>query len=533
MNLNQSSAMVQPKNTLASQILNEDSDGTTSTKNDHLCNQCGKGFRWHSSLARHQRYEHFSGNTVKLNKGQSETPMTDRSAQFTRSHICSQCGATFQFLSDLAQHKLIHVRRKLVNGKHTQFKKSCVCGQCGKKFKWSSHLARHICTHLQGKLRTRYPRGKQRTSCHTAHQKSYSCAHCGKIFRFPSECARHEWTHIRRKQEKSHLCKHCGQRFKRATDFILHMFTHPSEQPYGCTICGFRFKYQVQLKKHQKWHSGSCEMEEKEVELGEKDHNSQDVHGQRLPDKSIPTVQLQRLNLQGFQEDNRSFASLKSCECGQRCTTTSNSLGLLPQNSIWEIGISGVPHILPLTQICECGYCGIDNGNFDMKPPEQPHIETGISASAELPLALPTESTVLRSPSEGQRSMSYMQRKTASTIHSWWSHAMAGQIQKKSCSLIYPDLPLQEASPLADKKESFACPKCSKEFHLFYHLKRHMAVHQPEKPYECPTCKMCFARHSYLLKHKRKHTTNLRHECPECGSFFTQASYLRKHMKRH
>ncbi|XP_060639192.2 zinc finger protein 471-like [Anolis sagrei] len=343
-----------------------------------------------------------------------------------------------------------------------------------------------------------------------------------------TSCARHEWTHIRRKQEKSHLCEHCGQRFKRATDFILHMFTHPSEQPYGCTICGFRFKYQVQLKKHQKWHSGSCEMEEKEVELGEKDHNSQDVHGQRLPDKSIPTVQLQRLNLQGFQEDNRSFASLKTCECGQRCTTASNSLGLLPQNSIWEIGISGVPHVLPLTQICECGYCGIDNGNFDMKPPEQPHIETGISASAELPLALPTESTVLRSPSEGHKSMSYMQRKTASPIHSWWSHAMAGQSQKKSCSLIYPDLPLEE-----DKKESFACPKCSKEFRLFYYLERHMAVHQPEKPYECPTCKMCFARHSYLLKHKRKHTTNLRHECPECGSFFTQASYLRKHMKRH
>uniref|UniRef100_A0A803T0H7 C2H2-type domain-containing protein n=1 Tax=Anolis carolinensis TaxID=28377 RepID=A0A803T0H7_ANOCA len=557
------SAMVQAKNTFANKILNDYSDGTTSTKNGHTCNQCGKCFRWRSSLARHQRYEHYSGNTAKSNQGQSEAcsldslgsfllpleaektgvdscetlsqmPMliTNQSAQFTKSCICSQCGATFQFLSDLAQHKLIHVRRKLVNGKRTQLKKPCVCGQCGQKFKWSSHLARHICTHLQSKLRTRHLRGKQRTSHHTAHKKSYACAYCGKVFHWPSDCSRHEQTHISRKQQKSHFCEHCGQSFKRSTDFILHMFIHPSERPYGCAICGFQFKYQVQLEKHQKWHKGICEME-KEAELREKDHNSQDVRGQGFPDISIPTDQLQYLNLQDFEEDNRSFASLKSCECGQCCTTASDSLELLPQNSIWEIGINGVPHVLPLIQSCEHRYYRINNGKFDMNSPEHPHIETGITASAELPLALPIKSTVLRSSSKGHESMAYMQVKTASTVHAWSSHAMAGQIQNKSSSPIYPGWPLEEASPLADKKESFTCPKCLKEFRFFYHLKRHLNVHQSGKPYECPTCKKCFGRRSYLHKHQRTHTKKLRYECPECGSLFTQASYLRKHMKQH
>ncbi|XP_042332088.1 zinc finger protein 91-like [Sceloporus undulatus] len=470
------------------------SDSTTYTKNLHICDQCGRGFQWPSDLTHHQNI-HSKRNAVRQNQNLcqleacSPSPMvpgshysknafvnsyktlsedSDSTTCTKNLHICDLCGKTFQLLSNLARHKLTHIRRKRRNGKCTQFKNSNVCDQCGQKFKWFCDLARHECT--------------------------------------------------KRKQEKSHLCEQCGQSFKCASDFIQHMSNHSSERPYSCTICELQFKRHAQLKGHLKWHAASHEME------GEgEDQKHQGVHGQDLPGVSILKDQLQCLNLPHSEEDNQSFASLKSCEF-EECHISSPKQ--LPPNTILEIGVNGVPHILPLIQTCECGYCETDDGNFDMKSPELPHLKTDITANSELPSALSTNSSVLITSSED-----HMERKKTSTAstaaHAQWSVAVAGQSHNDPVCLP------KQASHLTGKEKLFSCPKCQKQFSFLSYLTRHLQVHQPGKPYQCTTCKKCFARRSYLHKHRRLHTVNLAHECPECGSYFTQITYLRRHMHKH
>lgn len=45
----------------------------------------------------------------------------------------------------------------------------------------------------------------------------------------------------------------------------------------------------------------------------------------------------------------------------------------------------------------------------------------------------------------------------------------------------------------------FECTVCSKKFTRKAHLKRHLRIHEPEKPYKCPHCDYRFVVYMYNL----------------------------------
>lgn len=97
------------------------------------------------------------------------------------------------------------------------------------------------------------------------------------------------------------------------------------------------------------------------------------------------------------------------------------------------------------------------------------------------------------------------------------------------------------SSPLKKsiQTEHFECLTCHKVFAQKKILKRHLKIHNPNKPYVCKTCNMGFVESSNLRKHEKKHTGELRNVegkpnlCSVCGNAFKWASSLSKHMKHH
>lgn len=94
-------------------------------------------------------------------------------------------------------------------------------------------------------------------------------------------------------------------------------------------------------------------------------------------------------------------------------------------------------------------------------------------------------------------------------------------LEENAIVLSQPNLssPLQKSI----QTEKFECLTCHKIFGQKKVLKRHLKIHNPNKPHVCKTCNMSFVESSNLRKHEKKHTGELRNVqgkpnlCSTCG----------------
>ncbi|XP_052807532.1 uncharacterized protein LOC128236602 isoform X2 [Mya arenaria] len=78
----------------------------------------------------------------------------------------------------------------------------------------------------------------------------------------------------------------------------------------------------------------------------------------------------------------------------------------------------------------------------------------------------------------------------------------------------------------------YECNTCSKKFSRKAHLKRHLRIHEPEKPYKCPHCLYRGCERSDINKHMLIHE-DPKHACEVCGKNFRHMKNKDLHMKRH
>lgn len=84
-----------------------------------------------------------------------------------------------------------------------------------------------------------------------------------------------------------------------------------------------------------------------------------------------------------------------------------------------------------------------------------------------------------------------------------------------------------------ERKSSYQCHFCEKNFCLKSDLIVHTKIHASAKPYSCQICHECFAQKSSLIVHRRQHFGEKPYECGVCGESFTQKKALRVHAEKH
>ncbi|KAJ8669709.1 hypothetical protein QAD02_000968 [Eretmocerus hayati] len=203
---------------------------------DYECIGCGKCYMTREALLAHIEEAH--GNARTSNN----------------KHQCPECGAIFEFKSQLVDHMILH--------------SNYTCPECGVDYRRQAALLKHIeivhskktmfqCSKCDQKFES-----KRALRLHSSvHLKKHECTDCNVIFEDEKSLQDHKITEHNFVENDSLLCSDCGMTFETEKMLSEHMMTHVTVDGYElCTICGKSVESSF-MRYHKRNHARSVECE--------------------------------------------------------------------------------------------------------------------------------------------------------------------------------------------------------------------------------------------------------------------------------
>ncbi|XP_028307462.1 zinc finger protein 11-like [Gouania willdenowi] len=504
----------------------------------YKCGSCGKRFRDHYDLNRHNMRVH--------EKSELEEDVADPAIpDVLEEKNCSLCGKYFARQVDMERHMKSHSEDRPYK-----------CLFCQKKFKNPYILNRHekdICK-----------RRRRREALSSPQQSAEPLA-------------------------EGRVCPICNRILPCTADIAKHLRSHSEERPFICVTCEKGFKYKDTLKKHQiiHGHEGIREEESKSVEeiLAEADslicadpcpvenrvgdpESSVEVCEDSLPPG---TQRVHQKPMKPCPVCSRVFDSVKNLNRHVRCHTEDRpyhcvhckkrfkhmhglkrhqiyavchkkaSRFLLKRDlRVWPGNGEGSGPDAALKIPVWCSNCG---KHFEYVSALKEHQEN----VCKLNLSDATKCVVC-----GKEFKSVTMLKVHQRIHDplyckECGKILASQAAFERHKLMHRPMQcgmcdktftlLRRLREHYEKQHNFTgpypCTQCGKTFVQLSYLIIHERIHKGEFPYVCDLCPEKFRSSNCLTVHQRKHTGEKPFLCWQCGKCYRSASELTVHMGTH
>ncbi|XP_030610153.1 zinc finger protein 260-like isoform X2 [Archocentrus centrarchus] len=404
---------------------------------------------------------------------------------------------------------------------------------------------------------------ESRTFSSTNTYSSYS--DCGEHFRYRKSLQRHVTRHLGKRTNNK--CSKVRQ------NAVSQMASHTEEKPFGCDVCGQRFKREANLRTHIRVHTDVQQILLEEFPSSPRlNQQDKDSHQIKAEQEELFTCQ-EGEHLNGLEEADITRFPVAAIQVKSEDDEEKPDSSQLHQRPTEDNSDSEPPTNCSDKQMkaeTDGDDCGGPDPDRNQSSHLQPNTDGKISDSYE------TEVSIDDDGDDDDWQEPLTDSETEDSDNSWkdsgafdsgvnsdggsnfakkylncsecgkqfeckqaFKRHVASSLQRRaSCCFVNKKcFKVNQAADLQGgchtEEKPFGCDICAQRFNQNAHLKTHMRIHTGEKPFCCSICEKIF-RHQYNLnRHMRVHTGEKPFSCGVCGQKFNRNTNLKTHMRIH